>query len=701
MTVRSLRKHALAIVLPLAWMPAMAQQMPANTAAASADATDANAALPAVTSRDVRDRLLAEGEAARKAEHWVQALAIYEHLLAADPRDDVAYRMQAITLTDLGASYRADELRARWPQAFADFQRDRIDGDKVARMIGWGMAYAADADDPNAELRSALQAVRELQTHPERTNWEKTRLRMDSLTALNALGHYQETVDEYEALKREGVDLPAYAHGPAGDSYLALHRPRDAQAALERAVALDPSDVDTRILLAYAYLEQERFDRALPMMKALMDSQPAWIERAGAESDQRNERRYRAEMTYAQMLSFGDDNARAQAIMEPLVRTGPNRASTQAAFGALMYRRGHPTAALERYDMALTLDPRNRDAEIGRVSALYETGRVDEAMAANAQVQQRYPQNLHAQRLQKELWLRNGPMGRIGIVSGRNDATTAAGSPFGIRDHRFDFETWTPLLRNRWRLGIVGDTVDAHFVPDTLRYRRIGGAIDYRYRDVGLRLSGYDVEEPRHDDAWTLDAAWYVNDSWTLRAQAAANDVDTSLQARRAGFKADSVSLAASWRPNDYGAVDMRLKHLHYSDGNNRDQASAFGRWRVHTAPHLTVEGLGSLWLSRGSRDDAPYYNPARDAMVTAGVRFNHLIWRRYDAYLRQRLDLEAGPYWEQGFGTHWVPSVAYRQEWRPAQGHTFEYGVSWSRPVYDGGRERRIAFEAAYRWGF
>ncbi|TZF88473.1 tetratricopeptide repeat protein [Cognatilysobacter lacus] len=697
--MRPLRHKALAVLLPLAWSPAFAQQV--APALPAAPTPLASSGLPAVSSRAVRDDLIASAESARKDERWIDALAIYEHLLAADPRDDVAYRMQAITLADLGASYRADELRAQWPSVFADFQRDRLQGDRVARAIGWGMSYPENADDPNAELRRAYDAVRELKTHPERTNWEKTRLRMDSLMATNALGMYQETIDEFEALKREGVDLPAYALGPAGDSYLALHRPHDAQLALQRAVELNPSDIDTQILLAYAYLEQERFDIALPMMQKLVESQPAWIQRAGAESDQANWRRYRAEMTYAQMISFGDDNARAQRIIEQLVRIGPNRSSTQAAMGSLMYRRGHPTAALERYDMALTLDPRNRDAEIGRVSALFETGRIDEAIEANRQVQLRYPKNLHAQRLQHEVDLRVGPIGRIGWVHGRNDSTSANGSPLGTQDYRFNFETWTPLIHNRWRLGIVGDTVDARFVPDVVRYRRIGGAVDYRFGQFGARVSAYEVQEPRLDGAWTVDGSWYLDDTWTLRASVADNDVDTTLQARRAGFKANSASIGASWRPSDLGAIDMRLKHLRYSDGNLRDQASAFGRWRLYTSPHLMIEGLGSGWWSRGSRNDAPYFNPSHDAMVTAGLRFNHMIWRHYDAYLRQRLDIEAGPYWQEGYGTKWVPSVAYRQEWRPAQGHTFEYGVSWAKPVYDGGRERRIAYELAYRWGF
>ncbi|MGY3264338.1 biofilm PGA synthesis protein PgaA [Lysobacter sp. HA35] len=676
----------------------MAQARPATGSAPTTTAADS---LPAVTNRTVRDTLLAQAEAARKDQRWTDALAIYEHLLAANPRDDVAYRMQALTLDDVGAPFRADELRARWASDFPDYERDLIQGDRVAHEIGWGLTYPDNLDDPNAELRRAYDAALALQAQPGRTHWEQTRLRMDMLTATNGLGMYQKTIDEYEALKREGVDLPAYAHGPAADSYLALHHPKEAQAALEQALAKDPNDVDTQILLGYSYIEQERFDLALPMMQKLAESQPAWIQRPGAESDQANWKRYRAEMAYAQMISFGDDNARAQSMIEPLLRMGPNRSNTQAAFGALMYRRGHPTAALERYDMALTMDPHNRDAEIARVSALYELGRVDEAMAANDQVQKRYPKNLHAERLQEELDWRNGPMGSIDFINTRNNSESPNGSPFGVREHRLYYQTWSPLLGYRWRFGIVGDTVDAHFDPDTVRYRRIGAGIDYRYRQFGFRVSGYQAEEPTHDNAWTVDGAWYLNDSWTLHGQVADNDVDTSLQARRAGYKADSWRITANWHPSDTVAIDMNYKHLDYSDGNNRDQLWAYGRTRLYTSPRLMIDGLGSLWTSRGSRDDSPYFNPSQDAMATVGVRFNHLIWRHYDAYLRQKLTLEAGPYWQEGFGTNWVPSISYYQEWRPAMGHTFTYGVFWARPVYDGGRERRVGFEAAYRWGF
>nr|WP_312454881.1 hypothetical protein [Stenotrophomonas pavanii] len=43
---------------------------------------------------------------------------------------------------------------------------------------------------------------------------------------------------------------------------------------------------------------------------------------------------------------------------------------------------------------------------------------------------------------------------------------------------------------------------------------------------------------------------------------------------------------------------------------------------------------------------------------------------------------------------------MSYMHEWQLGPGRAFEYGVRWSRPVYDGHRERHIGFEAALRWG-
>ena len=136
-------------------------------------------------------------------------MSVYEHLLAADPKDDVAYRMRALTLTELGASHLAADFRDAWPAVFADHQRERLQGDRAARMVTWGASYPEREEDRFVEMQAALDAIRTLQRgQPRVTNWERTRLRIDYIAALNGLQRHAEVVAEYDALVTEGVALP-------------------------------------------------------------------------------------------------------------------------------------------------------------------------------------------------------------------------------------------------------------------------------------------------------------------------------------------------------------------------------------------------------------------------------------------------------------------------------------------------------------
>lgn len=661
--------------------------------------------LPPVRDRATRDALLARASTLRDARQFMPALRVYQHLLQADARDDVAYRMQALTLADLGASARAAELVRAWPQAFADHQREGLEGDEAARKVTWGATYPEREQDRFVEMQAALDAIDRLAIDaPRTTNWERTRLRIDRLAALNGLQRHEEVVAGYDALREEGVDLPAYAHAQAGDSLLALRRPERAAEALQRALALRADDVDARILLGYAWLEMERFDRAMPIFEELAAGQPAWPRAPGSRWGYENWDRYKADLNLAMARSFGHDHAGAQQLLGEMQRIGPYSAQTQTTYGSVLHRRERAAAALERHDMALTLDPRNRDASIGRVETLMDLQRMDAARVAHADLLQRFPEDRHVRRLDRNVGVRRGWRFHVGTSRGDNEPREGtAASPFGTRDGTRIIEAWTPLLSDRWRFGLVGEEAWAEFDAGTVRYRRAGVGVDYRHDRLGARLEAFDV---LRDDAGPGAAAratvdWRASDAWRLRAGAAAHDIDASLQARRAGITADSAWVGATWLPSDLTRVDGQLKHLRYDDGNDRLQLGLDGRTRLSTAPHLLVDALASAWTSRGSRDDAPYFSPRRDASAALGVRLDHIAWRRYERHFRHRLDVMAGHYRQEDFGGAFVPSASYRHEWRFAPGSVLDYGVAWSRPVYDGNRERRLVFDIHYRWGF
>lgn len=685
---------------------------PGQSAFAQSPASSARPpAIPATPDSPAASLTAADAESQRAAERPLDALRIAESLLATDPANDDAFRVRVLALADIGASRLAADLQKQRPALFAVHERERIEGDSVARAIGWAGADPVDPRQRLAEAQAALDAFDALERDtPRETNWERTRHRVDRLAALNRLQRHQEVADGYAALVAEGIEIPGYALGTVGDSLLALRRPDDAVPVLDAAIAHAPADIDARILLAYAWLEQERFDRAMPILEQLSASQEPWPRRAGARGGYENWDRFSADLNLALAKSHGNDHQAAEDMLAGLSSIAPRNASLHSAAAAVEQRRGRPEAALQRYDIALTLEPWQRDAMAGRVGALTALDRIDDARTALDAMHDTHPEDLRLERIDRDLARHRGVQATVTAYRGRSDARegTATASPLGSRDGGWALDLRSPLIDDRWRLGVIAQDDWADFesagsgTRERTRFRSAGVGAYYRHDRLGASVTAARITDDADDGATALTASadWRLDDAWTGTVRVARNDPEASLQARRIGIFGDSLTLGAQWAPSESLAVDARLSRLRYDDGNTRDQLGVDGRMRLAARPHWMLDGLASVYTSRGSDGDSVgYFNPERDASATVGLRLDHITWRRYETAFQQRVEVTAGPYWQDGYGSHWVPSLGYRHLWR-RDGHEFEYGVALSRPVYDGRREDRVMFDAAFRWG-
>lgn len=640
-----------------------------------------------------------------QTEHPAAALADAQARLDAAPGDDDAFRALIFALADLGASALAAEHLAQRPHLFADHERERLEGDAIARRIGWARIPAAPDTPRLAASRAALDALETLQANaPRQTRWERTRLQIDALDALNHLQRHQEVVDGYTHLVEAGIDVPAYILPAVGDSLLALRRPEDAVAVLETALRHRPDDVNTRILLAYAWLESERFDLALPAFQAIADSQPAWPRRTDAETGYENWDRFDADLNLALAHSYANDHAQAERLLASHLGIGPGNTALQTAFGAVQSRRSRPAAALERYRMALTRDPESRDALAGQVDALTALDRIGAARDALTHLQRLHPEDPRTPRVARSLERHRGPQLALTYARGRNSAPgqNTAASPLGSRDGGRRLEARSSLIADRWRVGVVAGDDWADFEDGRIRHRGAGVGGWYRHDrlSAAATVSRIDDRSRHGSTAWTAEADWRFSDAWRGGVRVARQDPEASLQARRAGVTADSLGVSARWTPHDLVTVGASAARLRYDDGNRRDQFALDARRRLLTRPHLWVDALGSTYASRGSLgEQATYFNPERDVSAQAGLGIEHIVWRRYETALRQRLELTAGRYRQRGFGTALVPAIGYRHRWQRESG-SLEYGVAWSRPVYDGVREHRVVVDAALHWG-
>ena len=678
----------------------MFRPFPAHAALATTTAMGT----PGQSAPIAREATLEQAARLRDDRQWLSALAIYERLLTNQPNDDEAFRLRTLTLADLGGADRAWQLYRERPQAFTPEQQQRLETDRLARLITWGSLYAKDEATQLDEMKLAEQQMGSYLASLTPKQRESTqRPRLDRMIVLNALEKHAQVVAEYRTLLAEGVQVPPYALATVGDSLLATRHPEEAILALELAVAAMPDEFDPQVLLAYAYLEAEQHDRALALLQKLVDANEPWPRAPGARQGHENWQRFQADTSRAMMLSYANRTQQAQEALEALAAIAPNNAGLQSKLGSVFIQRGWSERALERQRMATTLEPRSIEARIGTAEALLAVDRVDQARPLHDELLVQFPNNNQVQRLDRYWDAHLGWHGRAWAGTGRSDGQdgNTAASPMGNRDGEYGVSVESPLLGDRWRLTAQAQDTWADFQGERVHGRYLGVGATYAHDRLSMQAQLLRPNDRYLDDtAFGLAAGWRFNDTLSARAGAFHADPDASLQARRSGIGADSWQASLAWEPSDLGQLGVRFKQWDYDDGNRRTELGAYGERRVLSKPHLLINVLGDAYASHASRDDAPYFNPGRDRAVNAGVRIDHMAWRRYERHLRQRLEITAGPYWQEGHGSAWVPRASYRHEWKFGVGQVLDYGIGWSRPVYDGQREQRLALDMEYRWG-
>lgn len=656
--------------------------------------------LSATASAATRAEHLAEISQYRDQAHWLDALAAIERAQAEIPNDDLLFRLQVLTLSDIGNAHRAWQLYQQRPELFDDAQKQRFEANYLAKRVGWSLAYSTSEDTRLDEAEAALaQMDLMLQRDGLTAATAPLRVRYDRLILLNRLSRHNLVRDEYRALLAEGHPVPDYVKAAVGDSLMATQHPDEAIPVLEAALKADPGQSEVHSELAYAYLEDEQHYEAINLLKKWSAAEPAWRWANGARAPYANWPRYEADLNLAMVRAYTGDLPTAQRDLEAMVEIAPGNGGTQSSLGNVYMMRGWPRRALERYGMANTLDPRDVSARIGQIDAYVELQRDDLARPIHDSLMEAYPNQPSVQRMDRAWRAHRGWQLHAYAEGGRSEGGGGA-SPLGNNDGRYGVEVQSPILDDRWRLVAFADCRSVDFQDQTINPLRLGAGTRYRFGQLDAEAFVNRANDHVGDTGLSGGIGWQFNDRWHAGITAARNDADASMQARVSGITADSVAVAVDYHRNERFQWSIGGSQYRYDDGNRRDTVTSSLQQRLLTRPTVLVDGLGSVYASRGSLDDVPYFNPSEDRSVEIGLRVDQQLWRHYERHFRHRLTVSVGNYWQQGYGSALIPSAEYRHEWQLADGRIFEYGVSWSRPVYDGQRERHIGFDAGLRWG-
>ncbi|SKC43656.1 poly-beta-1,6 N-acetyl-D-glucosamine export porin PgaA [Pseudoxanthomonas indica] len=629
-------------------------------------------------------QLMQEGRSALRDDDRYLALKKFALAHAREPANREASNALADVLMQLGA-----------PQAAANVLETPgfpVRGGQAAERVRWGaQVEEPDPTQPFAQTDAAIALLQRLATEarsatpPDRE--AERRSLCDLVVALRNRERWSEALALAEDLQR-AAPLPAYVRLAQADAQLALERPEQALASYLAVLEADPANRQARVGLVYAQVETEDFAAAFATADALA-AEGAPRKRVGASTATQPDADWLdAQLLAAQVRRYADMPLEAWQRVRPLLDAAPASPSLRWEMSAIAAARGWPRQAHHEALVAWSLAPADPTAQFELANAEWRRGYWASAAARIERMALARPTHSQVRRLQDEVSAHNDAQVLLSFAPRRAEGggSTAPGS--GMTGA---LRLYSPPLRENWRLLAAAEREVDKPDHETLTRNRYGAGIEGRWSDLSFELIGWSNQGLLEHGGADASVQWQPDDHWTLAADLQRFSADTPLRAIQAGVRADAygVRIAHAW--DDQHVASFSTALLDFSDGNRRWQATADYLGRIVNQPGLDVLLHPTLYASRNSLRDTAYFNPERDASFSLGVDVRHLIWRRYQRSLRQRVLANYGRYWQSGFGSGDVGGVEYSQTYSHDPRTAWEYGFAWARHIYDGDAERSL----------
>ncbi len=655
------------------------------------------------------DLRLALGYAYRGTNSPYAALQEADRALAMAPGKDYVSREYIKSLERAGLPLAALNSAGQHPGLLSDKEMRNLQADYVAelaRLAEMPTRQEAErfaiADRALAEYDRLIPAWEAL--GPEASE-ELLRIRMDRLQVLQTRMRMQDVVDDYEALKAQGVEVPRYVMNDVANAYLYLREPEVA-AHLYRQVLNDSSSkldspgehLSNQTRLFYALVESEQFDEAAQVIDAARKSQPKWRRIKGVPQPVPNDLHVYAEETAALSLYYADDTPAAQQRFEELVALAPNNVGLRVGLARVYRGRSLPRAAENQLKMAEPLEPRGAETQAGQGLTAIDLQEWRQANSLALDLAARFPEAKQTDTLARRWTLHKKAELR---VSGNRGI--ASDSPvIGSGDFNIETVLYSAPLDFNWRVFGGGGYATGDFEEGTGYYRWLRTGVEWRDRDVTAEL-----EVSSHNYGYgtkpgvRASGAYDFNDHWQAGGFAALRSRETPLRALRSDISSNSLGAYVRWRANERREWTFTLSPSRFSDGNNRLVGVFSGTERLYTTPTLKTDLQVNIAASHNSIEDVPYFNPRSDLEVLPTLNLTHILYRRYETVWEQSFLLGAGLYAQKGYSPGAIGALGYGMRYQPSD--AFDVGATVtgvSRP-YDGVRERelRIMFEMNLRF--
>lgn len=582
----------------------------------------------------------------------------------------------------------------------------RLEGDALAQKIQLAELATRRESDRFAIADQVLAEADTLlkQWHgSEAAQQDYLRVRIDRLGALHARMRMRELLQEYRRLQEENIALPPYALRWVASALLYERQPSESVQLYRQVIATQSPKDDLWMAdhqgLFYALQENNQWEEAHQLTQQLVAATPAYRYTSDSPVGKPNDAWLDAQFLQANSFLYQDDTPAAQAAYKRLSELAPGNSQLRTGKASVYRLRGWPRLAEQQLKIAESTSPRALELEIqqGMVAlSLQEWAQLD--LLAD-DVIQRFPESLGAKRLDRLRQIHHMPELRISGYRGIKPEESVVGK----NETGVDALAYSAPLQDNWRLFAGGGFGSGEFEEGKGRHRSVRGGVEWRVRNHTLEaeISAHDYGQGEKPGL-RLAGTHAIDDHWQYGWNAQKLSQDTPLRALNSDVSSNSVGGYLGWRQSERRAWRLAASSAHFSDSNQRWQLGFEASQRLHTAPRHTLDAGLEASVSHNSKgSEVPYFNPKRDASTVASLRLNHVLLQRYETAWTQQVQLDAGGYYQKGYGTDSMLQASYGQRLRFDDRLDGGVLLAISRRPYDGDQEKqyRLSFDLSYRF--
>jgi biofilm PGA synthesis protein PgaA len=631
----------------------------------------------------------------------LQALSVYEQILALKPTDTTTFKKKVLTLNALGASHLAYSLISD-PTVFSNEELARIRADMAAHRVRWGTIPVDNEQNRFDETEQAIDEIEKNNVIAQKNLGEQHPLTLtnqfDLLIALRNRYRMQEVLALDKELGTKNIAIPNYAKHAVCDAFLYEQRPQPAIDCYTQIIDSGYSNISAKTSLFYAYLENENYTEAQLWIEKLAAQQASLIKGVGKKKVIKpNPKKLQTETVKSLGIAFGDYLEDAERQFQWLNNNAPYNLDLRKEMANVYYWRGWPRKAQQEYEIGLHQTPKHLGLRLGQARNWLALREYQKAGQSISELYQIYPEDKGIAS-QKRLWdIHNMREFRTKINSSDSSGSNVNGS----RGLDIDSYLFSSPINDNYRAYLHQRHSQAKFEEGDGQLNHLGMGVEYRAPDLvlagELHHNNYEDNRAGISVFGQYEFDDYLSSAVTLESLSR----DTPLRALNQGIYAKSAAIATQYRWNESRSVGLNLSYLDFSDSNKRKSIGGFWKERWYNRYNHKFSTRVDLFSSNNSEKDTIYFNPDRDFSGSIALDNDWLTWREYDNAFYQRLVVSTGFYNQQHFDTGNTWGLQYEHRWLAQKRFELLYGLKRGKNRYDGDDEYQWDFYAALNWKF